>query len=197
MTDTTKPAQASLARTAASAFAAYRDGANHELDALVQAVTPILWHTARSCGLDSQSAEDVVQTTWLTLVRSRDSIKDAQAVLQWLIVTARRESWRVSSAQRRVDPVDFEDFDPVARPDDAPEATVLRTARERMLWTHISTLSARCQQLLRVIAFAEKPDYAAVSKALGMPVGSIGPTRGRCLAQLRAALAGQTDLVFE
>ena len=54
---------------------------------------------------------------------------------------------------------------------------------------HIAALPERCRALLRVIAFADRPDYAELSKALGMPQGSIGPTRGRCLAKLRLALA--------
>ena len=58
-----------------------------------------------------------------------------------------------------------------------------------MLWAHFQQLPQNCQALLRVIAFADRPDYAAVSESLGMPVGSIGPTRGRCLAKLRTALA--------
>ncbi|MGN6613012.1 MAG: sigma-70 family RNA polymerase sigma factor, partial [Angustibacter sp.] len=49
-------------------------------------------------------------------------------------------------------------------------------------------LPERCQALLRVIAFADRPDYASVAESLGMPIGSIGPTRGRCLHRLRAAL---------
>ena len=57
-----------------------------------------------------------------------------------------------------------------------------------VLWTHVQDLSERCRRLLAVIAFADRPDYAAIAEALGMPVGSIGPTRGRCLAKLRAAL---------
>jgi DNA-directed RNA polymerase specialized sigma24 family protein len=57
-----------------------------------------------------------------------------------------------------------------------------------VLWRHVAGLSERCRYLLRVIAFADRPDYAAIAEALGMPVGSIGPTRGRCLAALRAAL---------
>lgn len=57
-----------------------------------------------------------------------------------------------------------------------------------MLWRLVGTLSERCRYLLRIIAFADRPDYAAIADALGMPVGSIGPTRGRCLATLRTAL---------
>ena len=61
------------------------------------------------------------------------------------------------------------------------------------LWAAIGQLSRRCQELLRIIAFVPRPDYAAVAAALGMPVGSIGPTRGRCLAKLRALLAGDPE----
>ena len=66
--------------------------------------------------------------------------------------------------------------------------TVIAAEEQGVLWRHVSGLSERCRYLLRVIAFAERPDYAAIADALGMPVGSIGPTRGRCLAKLRVAL---------
>ena len=66
---------------------------------------------------------------------------------------------------------------------------MLRDDGDGRLWQHIAQLSERCRALLRVIAFADRPDYAAVAEALGMPVGSIGPTRGRCLAKLRQQLA--------
>jgi DNA-directed RNA polymerase specialized sigma24 family protein len=65
---------------------------------------------------------------------------------------------------------------------------VLRSHGDTHLWEHIARLSERCQALLRVIAFADRPDYASVAESLGMPVGSIGPTRGRCLAKLREQL---------
>jgi DNA-directed RNA polymerase specialized sigma24 family protein len=116
-------------------------------------------------------------------------------VLQWLIITAKRESWRVTKRADRVDVKDFEDDDVVAPPRDLPDELVLRGDSDNLLWRHISALSERCQALLRVIAFADRPDYAAVAKALGMPVGSIGPTRGRCLAKLRLQLA--TDPAWE
>jgi RNA polymerase sigma factor (sigma-70 family) len=180
----------SLASRAGRAFAAYRDGDTHRMDELVDLLTPILWHTARGQGLESTMAQDVVQTAWLRLVEGSTRIGDPQAVMGWLIVTVRRESWRVAKrAGRTADPIDDE---AVVDPAPGPEAEVVLSERQRVLWTQFRTLTPRCQALLRVIAFADKPDYAAVSEALGMPVGSIGPTRGRCLAKLREALLSDT-----
>jgi DNA-directed RNA polymerase specialized sigma24 family protein len=73
-------------------------------------------------------------------------------------------------------------------PEDDTMDVVLRSQDQSLLWRHVRDLPERCQTLLRVIALADRPDYAQVAEALGMPVGSIGPTRGRCLAKLRAAL---------
>ena len=63
---------------------------------LVRVLTPILWHTARSSRLDAATAEDVLQTVWLTLVRKSDTITEPLAVLQWMVVSTKREAWRVS-----------------------------------------------------------------------------------------------------
>lgn len=178
----------SLAVVAGDAFADYRDGDVNRMSDLVRAVTPILWHTVRSYRLDNQSAEDVLQTTWMALVRRADSIADPRAVLQWLIVTARREAWRVASAQRKVNPTDWENEELVAPMEQQPESSVIRDSQDEALWGQIGNLPPRCQQLLRVIAFSDQPDYAQIAQSLGMPVGSIGPTRGRCLAKLRALL---------
>jgi RNA polymerase sigma factor (sigma-70 family) len=178
----------SLAVVAGDAFSDYREGDLNRMSDLVRAVTPILWHTVRSYRLDNQTAEDVLQSTWMALVRRADSIADPRAVLQWLIVTARREAWRVATAQRRVNPTDWENEDLVAPTEQQPEPTVLRDQQDTALWGQVNRLPPRCQQLLRVIAFADQPDYAQIARSLGMPVGSIGPTRGRCLAKLRALM---------
>jgi RNA polymerase sigma factor (sigma-70 family) len=178
-----------LASRAARLFAEFRDGDEAKMAELVGLLTPILWHTVRAQRLDRESAEDVLQSVWLALVRSAEPINDTQAVLQWLIVAARREAWRVVKREDRVEPRDFEDDDFVAPALGGPEELALRSDGDSRLWQHIARLPERCQALLRVIAFADRPDYAAVAKSLGMPVGSIGPTRGRCLAKLRDQLA--------
>jgi len=178
-----------LASRAATLFVRFRDGNEPAMGELVGLLTPILWHTVRAQRLEREAAEDVVQSTWLALVRNSAAIADPQAVLAWLIVTAKRESWRVAKRDERVEPKDFEDDEVVTAPRDLPEERVLRSDTDSRLWQHVAQLPDRCQALLRVIAFADRPDYAAVAKALGMPVGSIGPTRGRCLAKLRLQLA--------
>jgi RNA polymerase sigma factor (sigma-70 family) len=183
------PTPETLAARSADLFRAFRAGDEAKMGQLVGLVTPILWHTARAQRLDQISAEDVVQTTWLALVRSADSISDPQAVLQWLIVTTRREAWRVAKRSDRDQPYEFEPDDVVAVPQERPEERVLRDDGAGRLWQHVAQLPERCRALLRVIAFADRPDYAAVATALGMPIGSIGPTRGRCLAKLRQLLA--------
>jgi RNA polymerase sigma factor (sigma-70 family) len=183
------PVSETLASRAAALFRAYRAGDEARMADLVSLLTPILWHTVRAQRLDRESAEDVLQTTWLALVRGAGSISDPQAVLQWLLVSARREAWRVVKRDDRVEPTEFEAGDLVTPAAELPEAVVLRSDGDARLWHHLAELPERCRALLRVIAFADRPDYAAVAKSLGMPVGSIGPTRGRCLAKLRLQLA--------
>ncbi len=179
-----------LTTRAAVAFAAYRSGDEHRMGELVDLLTPILWHTARSQRLDGHTAEDVIQTAWIRLVEHAGSIQDPQAVLAWLITTVRREAWRITKRETRAIVTDEvpEDATPPGSVPLDPAAAVALREEQQQLWHHVGQLGDRCQALLRLVAFVDRPDYAAVSQALGMPIGSIGPTRGRCLAKLRAAL---------
>ena len=180
----------SLATRAGRLFALYRAGDEARMGELVKILTPILWHTARASRLDAASTEDVLQTVWLTLIRKADTIAEPLAVLQWMVVSTKREAWRVARAQTRVRPEDLETTGTLTSDSsESVEDAVLRATRDDRLWQHVEGLPERCRALLRVIAFADRPDYAELAKALGMPQGSIGPTRGRCLAKLRLALA--------
>lgn len=182
-----------LAAAAAQAFSLHRSGDSSAMGALVDQLTPLLWHTARAQGADRAMAEDVVQTTWLRLVEHVQDISDPQAILQWLLMTTKREAWNAVKRGRRTIPqepwqeptgADPTTTTVVGDPALASEDAELATA----VWEHVARLPERCQQLLRLVAFVDRPDYSAVSEALGIPVGSIGPTRGRCLAKLRLAL---------
>ncbi len=178
---------------AAREFAVWRAGEADALARLVRLLTPVLWQQARAYGLDRQAAEDVVQATWLALVRAADSVREPQAVLRWLTVTTRREAWRVAHRAHREYLTDRDVLDAAVPPVDGPEDGVLAEGAAGNLWRQVSRLSPRCRRLLRVIAFEDRPDYASLAGELGMQVGSIGPTRGRCLAKLCALLADDPE----
>ncbi len=173
----------------AGLLAAAREGSEEALGQIVTELSPLLWQVARAAGLSSGDAEDVLQTTWMRLVSHLDHIQDSAALAGWLVTTTRREAWRVRAEGRRQLPAGQEAF--AHLPDRGPgsEEQVILDDQRRALWEAIGQLSRRCQELLRIIAFAPRPDYSVVAAALGMKVGSIGPTRGRCLAKLRALLA--------
>jgi RNA polymerase sigma factor (sigma-70 family) len=171
-------------------FRRWRAGEHSALDDLVRSLSPVLWHVVRSYGLDRDQAEDVVQTAWLTLVRRHESIADPQAVAAWLTTTARREAWRVSKAANKTLALGDEVIEArVPQQKDAASQVVVADEQNR-IWACVSQLSERCQRLLRIVAFEDRPDYARIAQDLAMPIGSIGPTRQRCLAKLRAALEG-------
>lgn len=175
---------------AAALFQRWRDGETRAMDELVRLMTPVLWHVVRSYGLDQALAQDVVQTTWLTLVRRHETITEPKAVSGWLTTCARREAWRVGKLQRRADPTESEYLEPHLPTHESAEHTAAQGDEDRRLWTAVAQLNERCQRLLRIVAFDERPDYARIAQDLGMPVGSIGPTRQRCLGKLRSVLEG-------
>jgi RNA polymerase sigma factor (sigma-70 family) len=167
---------------------AARGGSDDALSRIVTEHSPLLWHVARAAGLSSGDAEDVMQTVWLRLLAHLDDIRTSTALTGWLVVTARREAWRVRAAGRRQVPAGSEALDTLPDQGTGPQDQVLIDDQRRTMWVAIAQLSERCQELLRVVAFVPRPDYSAVAAELGMPIGSVGPTRGRCLAKLRVLL---------
>ena len=167
------------------------NGDQQAWDALVQRYTSLLWSIARSYRLTAPDAADVVQTTWLRLVEHLDQIADPDRLPGWLATTARRECSRLLRLGDRESLA----YTPLLDvPDDAPEldAGLLRDERDAALWRAMARLDEFCQRLLRILIADPPPSYAAVSAAIGIPVGSIGPTRGRCLSKLRR-LAGISE----
>lgn len=177
-----------LVDQAAEAFQAFRDGDLDRMGDLVDLLTPILWHAARSRGADTATAEDVLQAAWLALVDKADTVRDPRAVLAWLLTTVRRDAGRRLASRGRQVLVLDDATDDLPDEEERPDELVVLDDRQALLWSHVGQLGERCQHLLRVIAFAARPDYATISEALDMPVGSIGPTRSRCLDKLRRSL---------
>jgi RNA polymerase sigma factor (sigma-70 family) len=182
------PTSSALYDAATDAFRRWRVGEDAALDELVRLMSPVLWHVVRATGLDREAAEDVVQNTWLTLVRSADSVRDAQAITRWLCTAARREAWRVSKAATRTRPVEDDVLAARMPEENSPESQVVSQDENALLWRALSQLPERCQKLLRIVAWEPRPDYSSVADTLEMPIGSIGPTRRRCLDKLRVEL---------
>jgi len=159
-------------------------------DALVRRYQGLVWSVARAHGLRGHDAGDVAQATWLRLVEHLDRLRDPARVGSWLATTARRESLGVLRRGGREAPAEIHDIDvpPPPQTDSAPEQALLDRERDRLLREALAVVSPRCRRLLRVLLADPAPSYAQVGAALEMPVGSIGPTRARCLACIRRRL---------
>jgi len=144
---------------------------------------------ARAQGLKPAEAAEVAQTTWLRLVERVHTLRAPEALGAWLATTARREAAHLRQLAGRQTLVADEDSIELqaARPADPPvDASLLGSERDAAVRRAVGTLSGSCQELLGLLMADPPPSYATISAKLGMPVGSIGPIRGRCLACLRA-----------
>jgi RNA polymerase sigma factor (sigma-70 family) len=164
-------------------------GDRHAWNRLVDDFTGLLWAVAGAHRLHDADAADVVQATWLRLLEHIGGLTDPARVGAWLVTTARRECLRVLRAGERMVPFG----------DDAPELesswslpgeALLTDERDRALWRSFSRLRPSDQALLRLIVAEPRPSYEQIAAALGIAVGSIGPTRQRALERLRQELAG-------
>jgi RNA polymerase sigma factor (sigma-70 family) len=172
---------------------AAKGGSEDALGQITAELSPMLWQVARAAGLGADDAEDVVQTAWERLLSHLAEIRAPGALIGWLVVTTKHEAWRIRSSDRRQRPADQEWLTTIPDQAAGTEERIVLDEQQRALWRAVGRLSAQCQELLRIVAFVPRPDYQSVSAALGMPVGSIGPTRGRCLAKIRALLADELD----
>lgn len=180
-------------RSPALLLKAAADGDAEAWNQIVDDYHRLVWSVARGFRLSVADAADVSQTTWLRLVENLDRITNPDQLAGWLATTARRESLRlIRKAQREVpDSEEAEENVPFfGDPEEAgdPEAALVAEQDRSDLWQAFATLSERCRNLLRVVAVTPLESYAAVAEALGMRVGSIGPTRSRCLEHLKRAL---------
>lgn len=174
-------------------LAAAATGDEHAWDELVDRFLPLVWATIRFHRLDPPAAEDVNQSVWLALVENLGRIREPEALPGWLRTTARNECLR---ALRRTyeAPVDWQAL--AAIPDRTTvDASVLADERVQVVGEALERLSEKCRSLLRVFAFSPDTGYAELASTLGVAIGSIGPTRSRCLEQLRRRLESTGYLV--
>ncbi len=155
--------------------------------AVTDRYTNLLWYIARGMRLNEEDAADAIQTTWLRLVERIDTVRQPESIGSWLATTMRREC--LAALRRRSRVAVMEAWEDVPDKADPLDNALLRTEQDSALWRSFRSLKPRCQTLLRVLMAEPPPSYTEVAAALDMPVGSVGPTRKRCLAALRGIMA--------
>ncbi len=163
--------------------------------ALVRRYQRLMYAIVRRAGMDEHSAADVFQTVFARLVDHVPRLREPQHLQAWLVTTAKRECLALRSRAARHVPLP-EAWDPegdAAPPfelaDDGPNAEALldNLQQQHRMRLALERLDERCRNLLTML-FVDEDEavaYVEVSRRLGLPVGSIGPTRARCLAKLR------------
>ncbi len=145
----------------------------------------LVYAAARRRGLSDANAEEVLQTTMETAWTHIGQLRDPAAIRSWLLTTAMRECWRLGrKAARRPRSVEG-----IGEPEAQDDDDLRRWERQDVVRTALETLGDPCRSLLvAVFKRTEGEGYADVARRLGVPVGSIGPTRGRCFRKLEVIL---------
>jgi RNA polymerase sigma factor (sigma-70 family) len=159
---------------------------------LVQRYQRLVHAIVRRGGLGDDAAADVFQTVFARLVEHLPRLQQPERLQAWIVTTAKRELWLATSRGRRSSPLDDEQAATLA--DDAPlaEDALAELQELQRLRVAMDRLDERCRRLLQLLfADEDRPAYDEIARTMSMPVGSIGPTRARCLAKLRGLFGTQ------
>lgn len=165
-----------------------RSGDRHAWDALVERYAPLIWSICRRYRLGDADAEDVAQSVWLHLVDKLDRVRDPAALPGWLVTTTRRECGRALRGSRGGLQAPGCAVDAETVPDEQAEMVdqdLLVAERHAALREAFDHLPADGQRLISLLAADPPLPYTEISARLGIPVGSIGPNRARCLDKMR------------
>jgi len=159
--------------------------------ALIDRYAGLVWHIVLGYRLTASDAADVSQAVWLRAVEHLRDVRNPEHFGSWLATVARREALHFLRARGREVPNDLTQLladmaDPVSVGTD--EAVLAAELRD-LVRAAFTALSPACQRLLRLLLRDPPMPYAEISASTGIPVGSIGPTRQRCLQRLRATFA--------
>lgn len=165
-------------------------------DALVARYERLVYTIPSRYGLTQTEINDVFQSVWLALLKNLESLRQPERIAAWLVTTTRRECWERRRGVNYEKVITSELDDQIIRKesdDPAPDELVATYERHEELRQAMGQLDSRCRRLLRLLYFdPEVPSYADVADQLGMPIGSIGPSRARCLKKLRKLLVNST-----
>jgi RNA polymerase sigma factor (sigma-70 family) len=164
-----------------------RAGSSAAWEVLVNRFSGLAAAMARRCRLSDADVAEVCQTTWLRLVENLDRIEQPERIGAWLATTSRRESLRIAT-RNTVAVSSIEEMDPADDQSDPPDAAILREEQVWAIRVAAEQLSPKCRRLLGLLMSDDDLPYKRIAEQLDMPIGSIGPTRGRCLEQLRQIL---------
>ena len=175
-----RPDESRLVATVEAAAA----GDERAWNALVHRFTPMLRRVAKGYRLAPHDIDDVVQACWVSLLGSLDTLREPAAIGGWLVTAARRQSLRARQREVRELLTDTPLDDEHAAPD-CIESHVLEGERHCVLRDAVRRLPGRQRVVLESLIDEPDRSYAEVSEGLGMPIGSIGPTRERGINRLR------------
>jgi RNA polymerase sigma factor (sigma-70 family) len=164
-------------------------GEQHAWDEIVERFAPLVWSICRRFRLSQADAFDVGQNVWLRLVECLPSLREPAALPGWLATTTRRECMRMQRTswrdERQLAQTEFEL--PADEETTQVDQWLIAHEREAALRHAFAQLGQRCRELLALLMRDPPVPYASISADLGVPVGSIGPSRARCLDQLRSS----------
>jgi RNA polymerase sigma factor (sigma-70 family) len=165
------------------------EGDRRAWEGLVDQYARLIWSITVDFKLSESDAADVAQTTWLRLLQHIDRIQHPDRVGSWLAATARNECLRSLAARKRV-VLGHDEVELTSAVAHGPEVDerLLADERDQVVRDALSRLPRRWQRMLEMLMADPPVSYADISDELGLPVGSIGPTRRRCLARLRVLL---------
>ncbi|QDU69515.1 RNA polymerase sigma factor [Engelhardtia mirabilis] len=172
-------------------FAGVRDGRIDAWERFVVRFGPIVRAAARRAGLRGDAVDDAEQSTWTVLLRHASHIREPRSIPAWVITTATREAWRMGSLKAREHEVGQGRRADLGLPTTAAAADELpaRLEQVQLVRDEVARLDGRCRALLTTLFLdPATPSYEEIASRLGIPAGSIGPTRQRCLARLALAL---------
>lgn len=178
-----------------------RKGDQQAWNAIVERYASLIWSICRHHRLSDADAQDVGQSVWLQLVSHLDTVRDPAALPGWLATTTRRECRRVACAARGPHTSGYL-LEAESMPDEktrTAEQELLTAERHAALLEAFGCLGPSCQRLMAMLLQDPPVPYAEISATLGIPVSSIGPTRGRCLDKMRRhpAIAALIDAEAE
>jgi RNA polymerase sigma factor (sigma-70 family) len=163
------------------------DGDQEAWNELIERYSPLVWSICLRYQLERQDIDDVGQSVWLLLVENIAGLREPAALPGWLATTTRHECLRILRAARRLERDGLPPEDQMPPDLSAPmiEQEIIAAERNAALRAAFAELPAACHELLSLLISDPPPGYTEVSAKLGMPIGSIGPTRARCIERLR------------